>query len=36
MMNALVRRAHSIQELGQKHNSAFLTTNEKKEAQLVT
>ena len=35
-MNALVRRAHSIQELGQKHNSALLTTKEKKEAQLVT
>lgn len=24
------------QELGQKHGSAFLTTNEKKEAQLIT
>ena len=35
-MNAQVRRAHTIQELGQKHGSAFLITNEKKEAQLVT
>ena len=35
-MNAMVRKAHSLQELGQKCNSAFLTTNEKKEAQLVT